>query len=54
MKEDNSKPYVFPEECPARDRKIDKAVIVDVVENEIYPQKANKHEYELDIKKNMQ
>ncbi len=31
----DSKPYEFPQECPARDQKLDKGVIVDVVENEI-------------------
>ncbi len=33
------KPYEFPQECPARDVKLDKGVIIDVVENEITPHK---------------
>lgn len=39
MKKDDSKPYEFPQECPQRDQKFDKGVIVDVVENEIKPNK---------------
>lgn len=39
MNKDNSKPYEFPQECPQRDQKLDKGVIVDVVENEIKPNK---------------
>lgn len=40
MDKDNVKPYEFPQECPARDQKLDKGVIVDVVENEIKVRKA--------------
>ena len=39
MNKDN-KPYEFPQECPSRDQKFDKGVIIDVVENEITPRKA--------------
>ena len=35
MSNDLKKPYEFPQECPQRDKKYDKGVIVDVVENEI-------------------
>lgn len=35
MSNDAKKPYEFPQECPQRDKKYDKGVIVDVVENEI-------------------
>lgn len=35
------KPYENPLECPPRDVKIDKGVIVDVVEHEIAPRKAD-------------
>lgn len=35
MEKDNNKPFEFPQECPEKDRKLDKGVIVDVVENEI-------------------
>lgn len=30
-----NKPYEFPQEMPPKDQKLDKGVIVDVVENEI-------------------
>lgn len=53
MNKDSKKPYEFPQECPERDQKFNKAVIVDVVENEINPNKVNKHEFEMEIKKNM-
>ena len=39
MDKNSNKPYVFPEECPSREQKIDKGVIIDVVENEIKVQK---------------
>lgn len=35
----DKKPYEFPQEMPERDQKLDKGVIVDVVENEIKVQK---------------
>lgn len=35
-----NKPYEFPQECPSRDQKLDKGVIIDVVEHEITPRKA--------------
>ncbi|MBQ4128972.1 MAG: hypothetical protein IJD68_04285 [Ruminococcus sp.] len=41
MDEQILKPFVFPEEMPAKDQKIDKGVIIDVVENEV---KVNKNE----------
>lgn len=34
------KPYEFPQEMPAKDQKLDKGVIIDVVENEIEVRKA--------------
>lgn len=40
MMKNEKKPYVFPEEMPARERKIDNGVITDVVESETYPKKA--------------
>ncbi len=40
------KPFVFPEEMPAKDQKIDKGVIVDVVENEIKVQKQDQTTHE--------
>lgn len=45
MNKDN-KPYEFPQECPQRDKKLDKGVIVDVVENEIEPRKAEQSTHE--------
>ena len=36
----DKKPFEFPQECPPRDQKFDKGAIVDVVENEIEPRKA--------------
>lgn len=40
------KPFEFPQECPPRDQKFDKGVIVDVVENEIEPRKAEQSTHE--------
>ena len=37
------KPYEFPQECPPRDVKIDKGVIVDVVEHEVAPRKTEEN-----------
>ena len=39
MSKNENKPYEFPQECPQRDVKIDKGVIVDVVEHEVKPRK---------------
>ena len=48
MKEDK-KPYEFPQELPFKDKKIDKGVIIDVVENEIKPrtQEQSTHGYSM-------
>ena len=40
----NEKPYEFPQECPPKDVKIDKGVIVDVVEHEVTPRKNEQNE----------
>lgn len=39
MSKKEYKPYIFPEELPAREQKIDNGCIVDVVVNEIQPPK---------------
>lgn len=40
MSKKEFKPYIFPEELPAREQKIDNGCIVDVVVNEIKPPQA--------------
>ena len=42
----NDKPYQFPQECPERDVKLDKGVIIDVVEHEITPRKEEQSTHE--------
>lgn len=45
MNNDNNKPYEFPTEMPQKDQKLDKGVIIDVVENEIKVDKSNEQSH---------
>lgn len=44
--EKENKPYQFPQEMPERERKYDKGVIIDVVENEINPHNTEQSTHE--------
>lgn len=46
MNKDN-KPYEFPAEMPEREQKLDKGVIIDVVENEIKVKNSEKDTYSM-------
>ena len=41
-----NKPFEFPQEMPQKDQKLDKGVIIDVVEHEITPRKEEQSTHE--------